>query len=214
MAAQRLEPDGARAAPELPPSPERDDDEAIAATVGANLRRLRAHQNLSLEALSRLSGVSRGMLGQVEAGKSAPTIKILWRIATALSVPVSAFLGRADAAVTRVLRPADAKLLKSRDGKFISRALFPLNGQRKVEFYELRLEPWCVEHALAHPPGTTENLVVSVGAVEIDVGGDAYRLSAGDAFFFVADRPHVYRNPAESQAVAYLVMAYPESVSY
>lgn len=210
---QRLDPEAAPGAAESP-GPDREEDADIAVTVGANLRRLRAHQSLSLEALSRLSGVSRGMLGQVESGKSAPTIKVLWRIATALSVPVSAFLGRTDAPGTRVLRPADAKLLKSRDGKFISRALFPLNGQRKVEFYELRLEPWCVEHALAHPPGTTENLVVSTGVVEVDVGGDAYRLSAGDALFFVADRPHVYRNPHESHAVVYLVMEYPESVSY
>ena len=42
--------------------------------VGANLRRLRVRRGLSLEKLSKLSNVSRAMLGQIELGQSAPTI--------------------------------------------------------------------------------------------------------------------------------------------
>ncbi|MGA8054888.1 MAG: XRE family transcriptional regulator [Burkholderiales bacterium] len=191
-----------------------ESDDHVAAVVGGNLHRLRAQKNLSLEGLAKLSGVSRAMLGQIELGKSAPTIKVLWRIAVAFGVPVSAFLARHEGSAVRVLRPADAKLLRSRDGKFTSRALFPLTGPRNVEFYELRLEARCIERALAHPPGTTENLLVARGVVEIDVGGESYRLGAGDAVFFAADVPHVYRNPDDDSALAYLVMTYAESVNY
>ncbi len=50
----------------------------LAPVVGANLRRLRVKRALSLEKLSKLSGVSRAMLGQIELGQSAPTINVLW----------------------------------------------------------------------------------------------------------------------------------------
>src|SRR5579859_404207 len=59
----------------------------LAPVVGKNLRRLRTQRGLSLERLSRASGVSRAMLGQVELGQSAPTINVLWKIARALGIP-------------------------------------------------------------------------------------------------------------------------------
>jgi transcriptional regulator with XRE-family HTH domain len=70
------------------------DDEAddLTRLVGANLRRQRTRRGLSLERLARLSGVSRSMLGQIESGQSAPTIKTLWRIAVALELPVAALI--------------------------------------------------------------------------------------------------------------------------
>jgi quercetin dioxygenase-like cupin family protein len=81
-----------------------------------------------------------------------------------------------------------------------------------VEFYELRLLAGAVEDADAHPPGTTENLVVTAGAVEIDVAGDTHRLEAGDSILFEADTPHAYRNPGKAEAVMYLVMTYAEEI--
>ncbi|MCW5624445.1 MAG: helix-turn-helix transcriptional regulator [Burkholderiales bacterium] len=182
--------------------------------VGHHLKRLRGQLGLSLDALSQRSGVSRAMLGQIELGRSAPTIKILWKIAAAFDVPVSSFLAREGSEGSMVLRRSSAKVLSSQDGKFRSRALFPLIGSRKVEFYELTLEPGGVEQAGAHPVGTTENLVVASGAVEIDVGEQSFVLGEGDAVHFVADVPHTYRNQTPQPAVLYLVMTYAENVRY
>jgi quercetin dioxygenase-like cupin family protein len=96
----------------------------------------------------------------------------------------------------------------SHDGSFSSRALFPMDRPRTVEFYELRLAPFAVEHADPHPPGTMENLVVSAGSLEITMGSDRRLLGPGDAILFEADAPHVYRNVEGSEAVMYLVMTY------
>ena len=81
-----------------------------------------------------------------------------------------------------------------------------------MEFYELRLTPLGVEQADAHPAGTVENLVVSQGSVEIEVGADRHVLTVGDAMIFEADLPHVYRNPGSTEAIMYLVMTYADSV--
>ena len=78
---------------------------------------------------------------------------------------------------------------------------------RQVEFYELRLRGLGQEDAEAHAPGTQENLVVAQGYWKCE---ERFLLATGDSILFYADQPHSYRNPADSEALAYLVMTYPE----
>jgi transcriptional regulator with XRE-family HTH domain len=185
----------------------------IPLVLGRNLRRLRTRQGHSLERLAKLAGVSRAMLSQIETGKSAPTISLLWKIATALGVPFATLLDSQKVHGTVVLKRQDAKILNSRDGKFTSRALFPFDGERQVEFYELRLAPRHVERADAHAPGTVENIVVVEGSLEVRPGQEpASVLGEGDAIIFEADVPHSYRNLGDHEVVAYLVMTYVEKV--
>ena len=199
----------ARAAPS--PAPRAPATEALdlAPVVGGNLRRLRAERSLSLEALAQHSGVSRAMLGQIELGRSAPTINLLWKIARALDLPFSALITSArPQGGTRVLTASKSKRLTSNDGAFSSRALFPYDEPRRVEFYELELRRGAAEDAEPHPPGTRENLVVTRGSVQIDVAGEEHLLGPGDAIVFEADVPHRYWNVGDEDARMYLVMTY------
>lgn len=203
-------PESRTVVPREAPAPQSTRD--LTPVVGANLRRLRGQRSLSLERLSQMSGVSRAMLGQIELGQSAPTINILWKIASALGVPFSALITARGSVGPHVLRAEGAKQLTSQDGAFSSRALFPFDEPRRVEFYELRLVPGGVERADAHNPGTTENLVVAAGEVEIEVAGKKELLGPGDAIVFEADLPHVYRNRSGAEALMYLVMTYADTV--
>ena len=189
-------------------------DKHLSQVIGANLRRLRSQNNLSLEKLARAAGVSRAMLGQIELGQSVPTITVLARIADAFGLPVTAFMSERGEPDVISLPASDAKVLRSADGTFTSRALFPFAGSRKVEFYELRLAPGCEENSEAHPSGTCENLVVAQGELEMSIGAEVRRLGRGDAIFFSADAPHCYRNRGATETIAYLVMTYPETLNY
>jgi transcriptional regulator with XRE-family HTH domain len=176
--------------------------------VGANLRDIRGQRGLSLERLAQASGVSRAMLGQIELGQSTPTINVLWKIARALELPFSALIATPLAGQTKVLPATRGKVLKSADGTFSSRALFPFDERRTVEFYELRLAPRAAERAEPHAAGTIENLVVTNGSLEMIVGRETHLLSTGDAIQFEADTAHEYRNPGNTECVMYLVMTY------
>jgi transcriptional regulator with XRE-family HTH domain len=183
-------------------------DHDLTPIVGANLRRLRVKRGLSLERLARASGVSRAMLGQVELGHSTPTINIVWKIARALSVPFSALISHCTRPRTAVLEAQRAKVLRSADGSFTSRALFPFDEPRNVEFYELRLAPHGLERAEPHAAGTTENLIVASGTLGLRVEAERFLLRAGDAVYFEADVPHEYENPGDTETLMYLVMSY------
>ncbi len=187
------------------------DAAAIIPLVGENLRRLRTRNGLSLDRLAKASGVSRAMLGQIELGRSSPTIAVLWKVARSLDVPLSAFTATTGGDDVAVLRAHRGKVLTSRNGRYSLRALFPFPSRSRVEFYEVRLASKTVEEAEPHPAGTVENLVVAQGRVEIQVGGDRHQLEWGDAIRFNADLPHAYRNDGPVEALIYLVMIAPES---
>jgi transcriptional regulator with XRE-family HTH domain len=181
----------------------------LLAGLGRNLRRLRTVRGYSLERFSKLSGVSRGMLGQIENGKSMPTIGVLWKIATALDLPFAQLLDGERAKGTHVLRRDEMPVLVSDQGGFQSRALCPLDFKTRTEFYELRLAPLHTHSSEAHAPGTCENLAVISGFVELKIGEAApVTLYRGDAIFFEADVPHSYRNLEGMEAVLHLVLSY------
>lgn len=187
------------------------DDEhepALDAAVAHNLRELRNRRGLSLDALAKLAGVSRALLGQAELGRSVPSLNVLWKIAVALKVPFSTLVASAPKQGTTVLRRSKAKQIVSSEGRFGSRALFPPTERGNVEFYELWLAPHSREEAEAHSPGTRENLVVITGKLDLVVGPKTYRLDAGDAIYFSADVPHTYSNPGSDECWMHLVMTY------
>ena len=206
-ASKRGRPPKSRAAGGEPGQPV---GENLGLVVGHNIKRLRSRRNLSLEGLAKLSGVSRAMLGQVELGRSVPTINVVWKIAAAFEVPFSTLISTPDTKRIWTLAAKDSKILTSASEAFSSRALFPFNEAHRTEFYELKLKPGSIESADAHAPGTTENLVLVRGALEIEIGNEMRKLAPGDAILFQADQPHLYRNPSKAEALAYLVMNYVE----
>ncbi|MCG5243265.1 helix-turn-helix domain-containing protein [Azospirillum doebereinerae] len=190
--------------------PPTDGGEALARSLAVNLRRFRMGQGLSVERLAALSGIDRSDLDAIEQGGGVPTIPLLWKVSHALEVPFSSLFSAGHSSGITVLRRADSKLLTAQDGQFTSRALFPFEGERRVEFYELRLAPGTLELTDAHAPGTTENIAVAAGSVEILTGDGDHRLEEGDSILFEADVPHGYRNAGTETAVLYLVMSYAE----
>ncbi|OUM30900.1 hydroxyacid dehydrogenase [Pseudomonas putida] len=194
----------------LPALSDNSDDDVIGARVAQNLKRLRSKRLLSLDGLARASGVSRAMLAQIESGRSVPSIKVLCKIAKGLRVSVAAFLEHRECEGVTLMPARESKRLVSASGAFVSRALYPYDTARQVEFYELRISPLGEEYSEGHGPGVEENLVVAQGALEISVNDQRYLLSTGDSIAFYADQPHRYRNPVDSEAVAFLVVTHPE----
>jgi transcriptional regulator with XRE-family HTH domain len=179
--------------------------DALEYLVGVNLARLRAERQLSLDALARASGVSRAMLAQVESARSVPSIKVLCKVAAALKVSVSAFLRRHAVSGFEHL-PADRAARRvSADGRYSARALYPEDGPATAEFHELRIAPLHTEPGTRRAPGTTVNLVVSEGTLEVSVHDRRQLLATGDAIVFDADQPHSLRNPGDTEARVFRV---------
>jgi transcriptional regulator with XRE-family HTH domain len=179
----------------------------LARRVGDRLREERKVRNLSLDDLSRSSGVSRAALSQIETRKSSPSIGMMWKIAVGLGIPFAELLG-ADADAGTVLRRADAQVLRSPDGRFESRPIVPAGVTPWVEVYELRLAAKAVHRAEPHAPGTREIVVALSGMIRIEVGDKSYELAPGDSLSFRADQPHAYASAAGGETRAHNVIIY------
>ena len=193
--------------PAAPPAEEGAAPE-LDAVVGSNVKELRTQRGYSLDVLAGLSGVGRQTLGQIELGRTVPSLGTLWKIARAFDVPFAALLARPGTTETRVFRHASAKRIVGADGRFSTRALFSPDDKHSFEFYELWLAGHGREDAEPHAPGTRENLVVNAGRLVLEIGGERHELARGDAIEFTADVPHAYVNPASEECWANLVMTY------
>lgn len=178
--------------------------------VGQTLQSLRQLQNLSLEELSRKSGVSKSMLSQVERNLANPTIALVWRLANALGVSMTDLLGsRGKAPPLLSLVPSHAiPSLQSSDGKCELRILGPLESAGQFEWYELTLQPTGVLDSQPHELGSREHLTVLSGAVEIQAGTESVRAKKGETARYSADVPHSIRNSNRFDAVVLLVVSH------
>lgn len=181
----------------------------LSLAVGQNLRELRRKHGLSLEQLAHISGVSRAMLGQIETGKSAPTINLLGRIADALKVSVPSLISSAGRGGAVVVSHDQATILTSSNGSFTCRALFPWGDPQTIEMYEITVAPHHRENIAAHEPGTKKAIYVLLGNVEVSpVGESPAMLSDCDAILFNADTAHRLHNPGDREARLFLVVTH------
>lgn len=178
--------------------------------VGATLQRLRLARGLTLEDLSRIAGVSKSMLSQIEREKANPTIAITWRLANALGVQISELLASETRAVEtiRVLDAHETPTLPGNHAGYVLRILGPMEMAGKYEWYELTLAAGGELTSQAHDPGTNEHLTVLHGAVEVEVGTDKKKVKLGGTARYPADVNHVIRNTGKTEAKALLVVVH------
>ncbi|MYM67439.1 helix-turn-helix domain-containing protein [Pseudoduganella sp. FT55W] len=176
--------------------------------VGAALQRLRLARGLTLEDLSRIAGVSKSMLSQIEREKANPTIAITWRLANALGVQIGELLATAERA-TETIRVVDAHETPTLPGLhagYVLRILGPLELASRYEWYELTLSPGGELASQGHDPGAQEHLTLLHGSVEVEVGEDKKKVKLGSTARYPGDQQHIIRNVGKTEAKALLVV--------
>ncbi|MBL9137116.1 MAG: helix-turn-helix transcriptional regulator [Verrucomicrobiales bacterium] len=184
-------------------------DEAVSSHLCRRVRDLRKDRGWSLEQLAAASGVSRSMLSQIERNEANPTLAVTFRIAQAFGMTLAELLETPGAQSSiQTIRGNDKAHLFRSDPDCQIRTLSPLNLEKDVEFYEIRLGPGGALRSAPHFTGTREYLTVLKGRVQVESGGDKEELGAGDSASFRADVPHAIINSGRTEALAYLVDIY------
>lgn len=167
-----------------------DQDQDIGPRLASHLKEARRAKGLSLEAVAKLSGVSRSMVSQIERGESSPTVATLWNLTQALQVDFAGLLeGRIEPGI-RVVRAADAPVIED-SGRGVSiRILSAPQSVGDHEIYEIRFAPGARLDSKPHRAGCREDLVVIEGAVTVRSGEETTELNIADAANYAADGPH------------------------
>ena len=198
-------------APQSPPKPAvtREPADAISRHLGSRVKQLRADRGWSLEALAAASGVSRSMLSQIEREQANPTLAVTLRIARAFGLTLGELLELPGAASSvTVIRANDHTYHYRSDKDCRIRTLSPLNLEKDVEFYEVRLQRGGALRSSPHFEGTREFITVQQGQLRIESASDVEALEAGDSASYRADVPHALLNVGKGEALAFLIVIY------
>lgn len=190
-----------------------NDIDAVTSRIAHNTNALRTSRGLTFEELARRSGVSKGMLVQIEQGRTNPSIATLCRIANALGVAVSRFVETAEEPAVRLIHASEAvELWQGRAGSS-GKLLIGFDTPSLMEVWEWDLMPGEWYDGLAHPIGTREVLYIQEGELTLTVGGSQHRAAATDVLMFQADRPHRYANEGAERMRLLMVVTEPSLTS-
>lgn len=184
--------------------------ESINEWIGRRVKKLRQERGWSLEELADSSGVSRSMLSEIERERANPTLTVTFRIARAFGMTLEDLVegaGGGNSAI-QVVRAKDVTQVFHNDRQCRIRTLSPLNLEKDVEFYELRLSEGGTLSSQPHIEGTREFLTVEQGVVTVRSGDFSETLAKGDSGTYRADLPHSITNTGKREAVAFLVVIY------
>ena len=163
--------------------------------LAERVRRLRRDRGWTLKELAQLSGVSAGMLSEVERGTKNPTVRLAYDIARAFGCSISELLEG----------PSSPGLLEDPAG--VRRSSHPnplLHGCLEIAIYELAPEARTGEMA-PNRPGTLETVVVLDGELELLLDGLPQRHPTGSSVGHGVHRTE-YRNPSPESPCRILVL--------
>ncbi len=177
--------------------------------LGRRVKKLRADRGWSLEELATASGVSRSMLSEIERERANPTLSVTYRIARAFDLSLPDLIASEDSASTiKTIRANDRDQVFRSDKKCQIRTLSPLNLEKDVEFYEVRLPLGGELRSQPHIAGTREFLTVEEGLVDLRSADFSESLAKGDSATYRADVVHSITNSGKRVAVLFLVVIY------
>ena len=163
--------------------------------VGQNLRRLRNSLGLSLDEASKLTGVSKAMLGQIERGESSPTISTLWKISSGLKVNFTSLLD-------------DIKAIKEEEGKMVLYPIFQFSSKSGVDVFLVELDPGCKHISAAHKNVLEEMVLVIEGTLTLKVEKEIYEIKAGNSLKFDGSLNHTYMNKGNEKVAFHNIEIY------
>jgi len=182
------------------------ENEAVSIDVGGRLRDLRQGIGVSMRALARMSGLSANALSMIERGRTSPSVSTLYKLASAMGVPITAFFRE---------EPDLKEIVFCKSGErtrvpFMRGLWEGLGGESftgRVEPFMLTLE----SGASSGPFGmvhTGHELVFCMrGQLSYEVENNHFMLEPGDSLLFAAELRHRWRNPGKTVTNALIVLS-------
>ena len=165
----------------------------LEASIGLQVKKLRAGLDMTIGDLAKVSGLSPGMVSKIENGQTSASLSTLQALANALNTPIATFFRTFD-------EKRDATFVRAGEGLTIER-----RGSRAGHVYQLlghsvrsavRIEPYLItleNDADTYPvfqhPGH-EFIYMLKGDVTYRHADQTYRLKPGDSLFFDAEAVH------------------------
>lgn len=173
--------------------------DTIEVDLGGRIRSRRLARHETLRQLAARAAVTESFLSQVERGVASPSIASVQRIARALDTSIAELFASDERAGTVVRVDDRRKVVYQGLGavdEFLTRGT---DGRLQVIYSTIQPGGGTGDEAYSHD-SDEEVVVVLEGALDLWVGGEHYRLEAGDAVTHSSRVPHRNTNPGPGVA--------------
>ncbi|MFJ4679847.1 MULTISPECIES: helix-turn-helix domain-containing protein [unclassified Kitasatospora] len=185
------------------------DADLVTQALARNLKRLRLERGHTLDALAARSGVSRGMVVQIEQARTNPSVGTVVRLADALGVSIARLLDYDETSAVRIVPAEQAVRLWNGPGGGSGTLLGGAEAPGPLELWSWRLHPGESHASDPHPPGTVEIARVDEGVLTLTLDGREHRVPAGATASYEAGTAHGYRNDGDAPCLVTMVVSVP-----
>jgi transcriptional regulator with XRE-family HTH domain len=171
-------------------------------TVGRRLRLLRQKRGRSLQELASDTGLSIGLISQIERGLSSPSVKNLVALGEALGVGVAWFFDETalvDDPDAFVVRRDARRLLAMGEGEIRKELLTPV-PERPLQLYMIVVEPGGSTGAGLYSHSGESAGMVLAGRLALWIEKRHFLLREGDSFSVPANAKRRFSNPDPRRA--------------
>lgn len=171
------------------------------ARIGQRIKALRLGRDLTLDDLSRRSGVSRAMISRVERGESSPTAALLDRICAGLGILISALFHEERGSGPLSPRAGQPVWIDPGSG-YLRRTVSPAGTGSRLEIVEVEM-PAGARVLLEGPRAgfrLDQQIWLLEGELIVGLGAKEQQLAAGDCFAMLLDGPISFSNPGMAPA--------------
>lgn len=185
-------------------------DGAISSGIGHRLRLRRKVRGLSLKQVSERSGLSIGLVSQIERGLTTPSLRSLNQICAALDMPMrwlfEAPAPDAGGEDDTVVRAHNRRRLDF-GARGMSKELMSPDAVPGIQMMRITVKPGgrSGESPYTHPSGAKCGVVLS-GRFGLEIDGRRHVLGPGDSFAFDAGRRHLFWCAGEEPCEVYWVV--------
>ncbi len=168
--------------------------------VGRQVRDLRKARRMSLKQLCEASGLSIGLLSQIERGASSPSLRSLQALSKALGVPPVWFFNDGKLPPKRerttIVRRGAGRRLELPHKRLMKELVTPdLSGSLQMLIVNIEPGGHTGSETYWHPGEECGYLLE--GELDLWVDGEHFHLRKGDSFRFRSELPHQSVNPGK-----------------
>lgn len=170
--------------------------------IGSRIRQLRQDSGLTLEELSKKSGMALATLSRIENEKMTGTLESHMKICKALGIT----LPQLYSGLEEEKKGVDVQKEKLRtdvfvhDEKYSSEMLTSKVLDKKMMPVMLKIQPDGTTDREEHKIGIERFIYILDGEIEVAIGDERYQLTKGDTLYFNASIPHRFKNTGSTEA--------------
>jgi len=179
--------------------------------IGKRIRDLRKQKDITLEELSKKSGVALATLSRMENNKMTGTLASHNRICKALGVSIAELYKELeDESKTVDAVPKEARtehFVHAHKAKYellISKTL-----DKKIMPLMIRMGAGGTTQKEQNKPGVEKFIYMISGNIDAAVGDRIHHLKRGDSLYFDASLPHSFKNIGKTEAEAICIVSPP-----